>query len=67
MSCQYNWRAFTPTHEAAIPEAGRWSLGVTQAVNWMFPPHALPVRAAVKRGQRIEWDGHHFRAGIWRL
>src|SRR5450755_4296332 len=32
MSCQYNWGAFAPTHEAAIPEAGRWSLGVTHAV-----------------------------------
>src|SRR5882724_7453294 len=32
MSCQYNCGAFTPTHEAAIPEAGRWSLGVTHAV-----------------------------------
>jgi hypothetical protein len=32
MSCPYNWRAFTPTHEAAIPEPGRWGLGVTQTV-----------------------------------
>ena len=32
MGYQYNYGAVTPMHEAAIPEAGRWSLGVTHAV-----------------------------------
>ena len=35
MSCEYNWEAFTPTHEAAIPEAGRWRLSVTHTVIWV--------------------------------
>jgi hypothetical protein len=52
IACTYNLRAFTPTHEAAIPEAGRWRLGVTQTVIGCSRPIALPpVRAAVKRRQ----------------
>ena len=35
MGYQYNWGAFTPTHEAAIPEAGRCSLSVTYTVIWV--------------------------------
>ena len=37
MGYQYNWGAFSPTHEDAIPEAGRWRLSVTQAVIEGFP------------------------------
>ena len=51
IGCTYNLRALTPTHEAAIPEARRWSLGVTKTVKLDVP---VPCTAA-SEGDREVW------------